>query len=248
MWIPQPSSIALVVLSLLAAPAGAATITVLTPASAAPGVRALAAKYTEQTGIQVTIGGGARDKIFQTLKEGGPADVVLLPTADIVELAGVMGMTPLGRIPVGVGVKAGAPVPDISTPEKFRQALLTAKGVAYADPAAGTSAGKVIDRMLSAPQFAGVKRVPVQGLAVTALAGGQASIALQMLPELAANKDVTPAGPVPDIYGASVDFSAGIAMTSTDSVKAQAFISFLTDAKAAAVWKTNGVEALGAPP
>jgi ABC-type molybdate transport system substrate-binding protein len=102
--------------------------------------------------------------------------------------------------------------------------------------------------MLSAPQFAGVKRVPVQGLAVTALAGGQASIALQMLPELAANKDVTPAGPVPDIYGASVDFSAGIAMTSTDSVKAQAFISFLTDAKAAAVWKTNGVEALGAPP
>jgi ABC-type molybdate transport system substrate-binding protein len=53
---------------------------------------------------------------------------------------------------------------------------------------------------------------------------------------------------VPDIYGASVDFSAGIAMTSTDSVKAQAFISFLTDAKAAAVWKTNGVEALGAPP
>src|SRR5882762_9414155 len=115
-----------------------------------------------------------------------------------------------------------------------------AKGVAYADPSAGTSAGKVIAQMLSVPEFARVKRVPVQGLAVTALASGQASIALQMLPELAANKDVALAGPVPDTYGASVDFSAGIAAASVDSVRAQSFISFLSDAKAAAVWKANG--------
>lgn len=258
MWIPRasdirpfgirPFGIALLVLALLGAPAVAAGITVLAPASAAPGARALAAQFTQATGIPVTIGGGARDKIFQALKEGGPADVVLLPTADILAMPSVMGMTLLGRIPVGVGVKTGTPVPDISTPEKFRQVLLAAKGVAYADPAAGTSAGKVIDRMLSAPEFARVRRVPVQGLAVTALAGGQASIALQMLPELAANKDVALAGPVPDIYGASVDFSAGIAMTSMDSVKAQTFISFLTDAKAAAVWKANGVDVLGALP
>jgi len=247
MWIPTLSSIrtfgiALLVLMLMAAPAGAATITVLTPASAAPGVQAVASQFTQSTGILVTIGGGARDKIFQALKAGDPADVVLLPTLDMVELPSVMGMTPLGRIAVGVGVKAGAPVPDISTPEKFRHALLAAKGVAYADPAAGTSAGKMIDRMLSAPEFSGIKRVPVRGLAVTALAGGQAGIALQMLPELAANKDVALAGPVPDPYGASVDFSAGIGAASVDSVRAQSFISFLTDAKMAAVWKANGVE------
>ena len=172
--------------------------------------------------------------------------MVLLPSSDIAELPTVTGMTPLGRIAVGVGVKAGAAVPDISTPEKFRQALRTAKGVAYADPAAGTSAGKLIDRILSMPEFAGVKRVPVQGLAVTALASGQASIALQMLPELAANKDVALAGPVPDTYGASVDFAAGIAAVSTDSVRAQAFIEFLTGPKAAPLWKTNGVISINA--
>ncbi len=254
MWIPRPSStrlssirlsgIALLVAALMAAPARAATITVLTPASAAPGVQALAAQFTQATGTLVTVGGGARDKIFQALKAGDPADVVLLPTTDMVELPSVMGMTPLGHIAVGVGVKAGAPVPDISTPEKFRHALLAAKGVAYADPAAGTSAGKVIDRMLSAPEFSRVKRVPVQGLAVTALASGQASIALQMLPELAANKDVALAGPVPDGYGASLDFSAGIAAATVDAVRAQAFINFLTDAKEAPVWKAHGVEVL----
>ena len=195
--------------------------------------------------MAVTVGGGSRDRIFATLKAGGPADVLLLPTADIVELPTVTSMTPLGRILVGVGVRKGAAVPDISTPEKFRAVLLAAKGVAYADPSAGTSAGRLIDRMLSAPEFAGVKRVPVQGLAASALADGRASIALQMLPELAGDAQVALAGPVPDAYGAGVDFAAGIAAFSIDSVKAQDFIAFLTDPKNAALWKANGLELLG---
>jgi molybdate transport system substrate-binding protein len=246
MWIPRPFSAALFALAWLTAPAGAAaSLTVLSPASAAPGIRALAAQYTARTGIAVTLAGGGRDKIFATLKAGGPADVVVLPTNDFVDTPSVTGMTPLGRIVVGVGVKAGTKAPDVSTPEKFRSALLAAKGVAYADPAAGTSAGKMIDQMLSAPEFKGVKRVPVQGLAMTALAGGQADIALQMLPELAANKEVALAGPVPENYAASVDFSAGIAASTTDALQAQAFINFLTDHQNAAVWKANGLTPLG---
>jgi molybdate transport system substrate-binding protein len=245
MWIPRRFSVALLLLAFLAVPAGAASLTVLSPASVAPGAKALAAQYTAKTGIAVTVGGGARNAIFAILKAGGPADVVLLPTNDFVDTPAVTGMTPLGRIAVGVAVKAGAKVPDISTPDKFRSALLAAKGVAYADPAAGTSAGKMIDQMLNAPEFRGVKRVPVQGLAVTALAGGQADIALQMLPELAANKEVVLAGPVPEIYGASVDFSVGIAAGTTDAVQAQALINFLTDRQNVAVWKDNGLIAFG---
>jgi hypothetical protein len=80
-----------------------------------------------------------------------------------------------------------------------------------------------------------------------------------MLPELAANKNVALAGPVPEVYGAGVDFSTGIAAGSVDAdfstgiaagsvdaVKANAFVSFLTDPKAASVWKTNGLEVPGA--
>jgi hypothetical protein len=118
---------------------------------------------------------------------------------------------------------------------------LAASGVAYADPAAGTSAGKVIDQLLSAPDFKGVKRVPVQGLAVMGLINDKASIALQMLPELATNKDVALAGPVPENFDASVNFSAGIAAGTTDAVRAQTFINFLTDHQNAAIWKANGL-------
>jgi len=248
MQFPGRSSLAILILTLLAAPASSATLTVLTPASAAPGVAALAKQFTQQTGIPVTVAGGSRGKIFAALKAGGPADVVILPTGDLAQLPTVTGMTPLGHIAVGVGVKAGASVPDVSTPEKFRAALLAARGVAYADPSAGTSAGPVIDRMLSGPDFKGVKRVPVQGLAVTALTSGRADIALQMVPELMANKDVALAGPVPDLYGASVDFAGGIATASLDAVNAQAFLSFITAPAAVPVWKVRGVTLMGAIP
>jgi len=84
----------------------------LIPASAAPGVAALATQFTQQTGIPVTVAGGSRDKTLGALKAGGPVDVVLLPTADIITLSTVSGMMPLGHITVGVSVKAGASVPD----------------------------------------------------------------------------------------------------------------------------------------
>ena len=227
----------------LAAPVSAAALTVLAPASVTPGLKALAVPFSTKTGIAVTVGGGARDKVFEILNTGGAADVVVLPTADLITTPRVTGMIPLGHIAVGVGVRAGRKVPDISTPEKFRAALLAAKGVAYADPKAGTSAGKVIDQLLSTAEFARVKRVPVQGLAVSALLNGQADIALQMLPELAANKEVALAGPVPD--GTGVDFSAGIAAQTVNAVEAQAFLSFLTDPANVSVWKNNGLEPIG---
>jgi molybdate transport system substrate-binding protein len=252
MWIPRPSSVFLLAALLIGGAARAADtaapLIVLAPASAAPGAAALAETFTKQTGIPVTVTGGSRDKIFAALKAGSPADVVILPSNDLADLPMVAGMTPLGHITVGVGVKSGAHVPDVSTPEKFRSSLLAAKGVAYADPRAGTSAGVVIDRMLSGPDFAGVKRVPVQGLAVTGLVSGQADIALQMVPELMANKDVVLAGPVPELYGASVDFAGGIAAASNDAVNAQAFLSFITAPAAVPVWKAHGVTQLGATP
>ena len=240
MWIPARSSLILLVLALLAVPARGATLTVLAPASAQPGLKALAADYTAKTGAAVTVGGGSRANVLGALK-AGPADVVVLPTNDLITINTVSGMTPLGNVAVGVGVKAGSKVPDVSTPDKFRAALLKARGVAYADPAAGTSAGQMIANMLGTPDFRAVKRVPVQGLAVSALADDRADIALQLAPELANDKAVALAGPVPDMYEAAVDFSVGIAAVTGNAVAARDFITFITDPANAKLWQANGL-------
>ncbi len=232
----RPLAAFLSIALLAAGPAGA--LTVLGPASVLPGAQAVAALFTARTGVAVTVSGGSRDKVQQALAAGG-GDVVLLPSSDFPALAGVAGMTPIGSVPVGVAVKAGQPVPDISTPEKFLAALKRAKGVAYADPSAGTSAGVMIDGLLKQPEYQGVHRVPVKGLAVGGLASGQADIALQLLPELAGDPAVKPVGPMPS--GISVDISAGIVSASMDTTGAQAFIAFAASRAAAPAWKAGGL-------
>lgn len=218
-------------------------LVVLAPASAQPGLTAIAKDYTARTGVAVSIQGGSREKVIAALKQG-QGDIAILPSTDFAELTQVTAMTPLGHILIGAAVKAGAPAPDISTPDKFIAALKRAKGVAYADPAAGTSAGKIIANLLSLPEFKGVRKVPVQGLAVTGLASGKADIALQLLPELTNNPDVKALGPIPSLFSAAVDFSAGLATATTNSVKAESFVDAITAPQAAAVWKNNGLISL----
>jgi molybdate transport system substrate-binding protein len=223
---------------LAAGTAHAASLTVLGPASIVPGAKVLAAQFTAKTGIAVSVEGGSRQKVLDALT-ARTGDVVLLPAADLKGLAGVSAATPLVAVPVGVAVKAGTPVPDISTPQAFAAALIAARGVAYADPSAGTSAGRLIDAMLNAPAYAKVRRVPVKGLAITGLASGQADIALQLLPELANDPSVRLVGPVPT--GLAVDFAAATATASKDARSAQAFVAFIASADAATAWTAQGL-------
>ena len=58
----------------------------------------------------------------------------------------------VGRVGVGVMVKEGAPKPDVSTVDAFKQALLTAKSVAYPDPGAGHASGIHFRAVLDRPQ------------------------------------------------------------------------------------------------
>ena len=47
----------------------------------------------------------------------------------------------VARVGVGVVVKEGATMPDVSNVDAFKKALLGAKTVAYIDPASGGSSG-----------------------------------------------------------------------------------------------------------
>ena len=55
---------------------------------------------------------------------------------------------PLASSGVGIAVKAGAPKPDISTPEALKQTLLDAKSIAYSEPSAGGASGVYFEKLL----------------------------------------------------------------------------------------------------
>ena len=144
-----------------------ADIRVLTPGVVfMSGLPDIAAAFTKETGKTVginTVGMGTI--VDEMTKRTPPPDVIVLPFQLMNSLAlegGVMAgtMTPLGRNRMGLAVKAGAPKPDISTPEKFVAALKTAKAVMRSNPASRTMVATIIDDMFKRPEFAGVNAPP----------------------------------------------------------------------------------------
>ena len=59
-------------------------------------------------------------------------------------------VTPLGRIPFAIVVKAGGAHPDISTHDKFVAFVWKAGVLAYANPAVGSLTGAMVEDMLEA--------------------------------------------------------------------------------------------------
>ena len=107
----------------------------------------------------------------------------------------------LAKTGVGVVVKAGAPLPDISTVEAFKHMLLAAKSVAYIDPAAGGSSGiyvaKLLERLGIAKEV-NAKAVLVHGGAVADhIADGEAEIGIHQISEILPVKGATLVGPLP---------------------------------------------------
>ena len=84
-------------------------------------------------------------------------------------------MVDLARVGIGVVVKEGAPLPDISTVDALRKTLLNAKSIAHPDPKGGGFTGAHIDRMFERLGIADAVRPKVMlGYAFT---GGVANIA-----------------------------------------------------------------------
>src|SRR6185436_6112405 len=107
------------------------------------GLLDLAEAFTKETGTKVSVTSTGMGRIVNEIKTAmPPADVIFLPLELMSTLALDGGIKetymPLGRVEVGLAVRAGAPHPDISTVDKLRAALLTAKAVMYSNPATGS--------------------------------------------------------------------------------------------------------------
>ena len=124
------------------------------------GVRSAAeqlfAQFDKTSGHKLAVTWGTAPMLVKRIEAGDTADVVVLSRAGIDALqkhgkiAAGTDVT-LASSGVGIAVKAGAPKPDISTPEALKRTLLAAKSIAYSEPSAGGASGvyfaKLLERM-----------------------------------------------------------------------------------------------------
>lgn len=178
-------------------------------------------------------------------------DVLVMPVG-LLEAYGKDGIVaagsiaPLANIGLGVGVRTGAAMPDVSTPEKFRTALLAADSVVHAPPGAtpsGAHSDKVIRELGLADALAG-RVIHKAGLAggVAMIARGEADIGMFPKSEIANAPGVTLAGDLPAALQSVTIYGAGVTAASPVAGPAAEFIRFLTEPDSRQVWLTCGFD------
>lgn len=172
-------------------------------------------------------------KLVKTLADGYPADVVIV-TQEIVQKLNLEG-TPVARVGVGVGVREGAPLPDLSTTEAFRKTLLAAKSVIYMDPQIGTSGkhvAEVLHRLGISKEIDSKAKLGQGGQVAEAVARGEVELAIHQISEILPVKGVRFAGPLPPELQKFTVYVAAPVRSSRAAAMAARFIEHLASAQA----------------
>ncbi len=231
--------------------AHAAEIRVLSAGAVQEAERPLAAEFAELTRNPVEVVTGTVGQVRAMLEAGEAADVIVVsaPVMEELVLSGVVarGTTiPLGRIGIGVAIRAGAPHPDIATVEAFRSTILGARSIVYMDPAAGASSGIAMARILSelgiADELSGRTLLLTTGYTAEKVASGEAEYALQNISELIAVDGVELVGPLPPALQTYTTYVAGVASQSANRDIAANLIAHMTAESAAQRWREAGIE------
>lgn len=231
--------------------AAAVEIHVLTAGAVQEGEKQLAEGYRHLTGNRVTFTAGTVGQIEERLKNHEPADVIVVSKLAMEKLEKAGDIRPrasaiLGRIGIGLGVKEGSSLPDISSPEKFKTAMLGARSITYMDPAAGASSGiataKILKNLGIADEMAKKTKLTETGYSADRVASGEVEMAIQNISEIVPVKGVKLAGPLPAPLQVYTVYSAGVASTSVNPKEAMDFVRFLIRTESAKVWKDAGVE------
>ncbi|MGB8511590.1 MAG: molybdate ABC transporter substrate-binding protein [Pseudolabrys sp.] len=217
----------------------------------------LAPKFEQATGSKLNITWATAAILVKRVQAGETADLMVLTkqsldalTKDNKATAGADAV--FASSGMAVVVKKGAPKPDISTPDAFRQALINAKTIAYSDPAAGGASGvyfaKLLERMGIADQMkAKTRHPPPSGNSANLVVAGEADLAIQQEPEVMSVAGIDMVGPLPADLNNITAYAAGIGAGSQQADAATALIRFLHSPEAQAVFKAKGLKPTDAP-
>jgi molybdate transport system substrate-binding protein len=228
------------------------TIKVLSAGAVRSMVEAIGPEFERASGNKLTIAFATAFAQRERIVNGEIADVVILSETIIAELE-KLGLVAagsarnLGRTVTGVIVPEGSALPDISTVEAFRQALLSAKSVAYTDPKAGGSGGIMFAGLLQKLGIAdavNAKAVLCKGgLDVSMkIADKRAEIGTTFISEALPVQGLKIVGPLPgELYNANT-YTAAIHKTAPSPDGAAAFLQALTGPATRARWQAAGLE------
>jgi molybdate transport system substrate-binding protein len=230
--------------------AATAEVRVLTAGAMKETILALAPDFERATGHKVMLDNDTAGAISRRIEGGEAVDLAVI-TAPVVDgLIGKGKLAPgrvdLATVGIGVVVKAGTPLPDISSVDAFKRLLLAAKSIAQVDPASGGTSGIYLtglyQRLGIADQIK-LKLVLVHGGSSALLvARGEAEIAIQQISEIIAAPGVAFAGPLPTEIQNTTTYAAALGAHAKEREAANALIALLRGPQAAPLLRAKGMK------
>src|SRR5712671_2342745 len=235
-------------LMLTAGAVNAAEVTVIASTAMREVMDELVPMFERASGHKVAISFLSGAVLPVKVKEGAQADVVVTTPATIDDLVAAGRVAPNTRVDfvrsgAGVAVRAGAPKPDIATPDAFKAALLAAKTVGYSQGPSGVHFMTVLARLGITDQVKAKGVVPPLGSRVgTLIAEGKAEIGVQQITELLQIPGIDFIGPLPKDLQANIVYATATPTSAKDKAVAAALVKFLASEPALPVIKKVGLE------
>jgi molybdate transport system substrate-binding protein len=221
----------------MAAPAHAAELNVVAAGAVRGIIGSMIDDYSRQSGTKFHMTVGPTGQLRKAIASGERVDLVIVSAPLMAELEGSGKIAPrsridLGRVGLGVVVREGAALPDISTPDAVKAALIKAGSIAYTDPKLG---GTSVEHLMKFADSVSIKdEITRKGVistggndAAAKVADGKAEIAIVPITDIHA-KQAKLVGGLPEPIQLWTVYAAAIPTSSADPAAARAFVSAMT--------------------
>src|SRR5713226_6174052 len=227
--------------------ARAADITIFLNQATASGVRELAAGFEKATGHKVDVSFQGGPALNQKIVSGAPGDLTSLGLdqfADYIKQGKVVAgsVVEYARVGNGVAIKAGAPKPDISTPEAFKRAMLDAKSIGHTNAGTGPFNTRLFQKLGIYDQIKDKVKIIQGRLVAEAVAAGDVEIGIQQTNVIQPVAGSEYLGPLPAELMEYARVGVGLLAVSQQQEVANAFIRFMADPANAALLRKGDME------
>jgi len=230
------------------ATARAAEVDVLASLAIKPVIEAVGPSFERASGHKLVTRFELTPAVKRQIEAGAAFDVAIANPPHIIDLIKqgkiVAGSrADIARFGVGVGVRTGAPKPDVSSSGAFKRTLLGAKSVAYVgEGTSGAFVRGLLDRLGIAEAMKDLLKPAGVAASLSSVASGDADIVVMPVPLILTHTGVELVGALPEELQDHIVMTAGVSATAMNSDAARAFVEFLLTTDASAVIKAKGYE------
>jgi molybdate transport system substrate-binding protein len=208
----------------------------------------LADAYRRKVGIGVAIESVGGVEAARRVRAGEAFDILVLADETMASLESegrVSGGTrvAIASSGVAIAVHADAALPDVSTGDAVRKAVLGASSVGYSTGPSGVHLARLFGQWGIAEAIKSRIVQPPPGTPIGSLvASGQVELGFQQLSELIQLPGIRVAGALPPEIQVTTTFSGGVCAASSQQTAARAFLSFIASPESGDAKRRHGMQ------